>query len=301
MKTKAGYVTVFGKPNAGKSTLMNALLGFDLSAVNRKVQTTRNRIPGILTGDNYQMVLIDTPGVLTPKYELHRFMLSEIASSFEEADVLLMIADCAVKDPESDVKFIYDAYAPLFGDKKKILALNKADLAGDERLFPAIESIRKYYDFDAYVPVSALKNGNIERLKEVIVDLLPEGDFFYDSGTLTDKPERFFAAEIIREKILSLYHDEIPYSVMVGIQEFAERSENLVYINAEIIVERESQKAVLIGKSGESLKKTGALARRSLEKFLGRKVYLELFVKVRKGWRNNRNFVKDIMLRNNPS
>ena len=301
VKTKAGFVIVFGKPNAGKSTLMNALLNFNLSIVNRKVQTTRNRISGILTEDNFQIVFIDTPGVLSPKYELHKFMLSEIASSFDEADILLMIVDAAVRNPFEDVKYVYEAYEKNFGDKKKILALNKADIAGRDVLMPLSARLFEAFGFDEIVPVSALKKENIDRLKEVIVKFLPEGHFFYDEETLTDKPEKFFAAEILREKILSLYHDEIPYSVMVSIQEFAERSDKLVYINAEIIVERESQKAVIIGKGGESLKKTGAYARKSLEHFLGKKVFLELFVKVRKGWRNNKNFVKDSMIRNSPS
>lgn len=298
---KSGYVTVFGKPNAGKSTLMNTLLNFSLSIVNRKVQTTRNRISGILTENNYQIVFIDTPGILTPRYELHRFMLSEIASSFEEADVMLMIVDAAAKDPLEDVRFILELFPDAAKGRKLVIALNKCDLLTREKLMKLTDELRKNYEYDEIVPVSASKGENIDRLKEVLVRLLPEGEFFYDEETLTDKPEKFFASEIIREKILTLYHDEIPYSTFVEIIEFAERSENLVYINAEIVVERESQKAVIIGKKGESLKRTGALARKSLEHFLGRKVYLELFVKVRKGWRNNRNFVKEGMIRNSPS
>ncbi len=298
---KAGYVTVFGKPNAGKSTLMNALLNFNLSVVNRKVQTTRNRISGILTEDNFQIVFIDTPGVLTPKYELHRFMISEIASSFEEADVLLQIVDAAAKDPIEDIRFVKEFFGENLAGKPQVLALNKCDLLPRANLLPLTGRISNEFSFNEIVPVSAAKGENTDRLKQVLVSFLPEGEFFYEEDTLTDKPEKFFAAEIIRDKILSQYHDEIPYSVFVHIQEFSERSDKLVYINAEIIVERESQKAVIIGKRGDSLKKTGALARKSLEHFLGKKVYLELFVKVRKGWRNNKSFVRENMLRNSPS
>ncbi len=300
MNRKAGYVAVVGKPNAGKSTLLNALLNFRLSIVNKKVQTTRNRISGILTEENYQIVFTDTPGVLTPQYELHKYMLSEIASSFEEADLIMLLVDAAVKDPCADIRFIYDTFGELMKDKHKLLVMNKCDLVPEATLAELAKRIWHEFEFVDIVPVSAKKSENIDKLKRLIVSLLPEGEYFYDEDTVTDKPEKFFAAEIIREKILSNYHEEIPYSVMVGIQEFAERSERLVYINAKIIVERESQKAVIIGKGGESLKKTGAMARKSLEHFFQKKVYLELFVKVRKGWRNNRSFVKSSMFKNNP-
>ncbi|MDZ4711638.1 MAG: GTPase Era [bacterium] len=300
MTKKAGYVTIFGKPNAGKSTLINALLNYNLSIVNRKVQTTRNKILGILTEDNYQIVFIDTPGTLEPEYELQKFMLSEIKTSLDEADVIIHIVDSAKINFE-DLKKINDDYRSSFTGKKKIMVLNKIDLIEKDRLLPIMQRLSVEFDYDEIVPVSALERENVSELKALVVKYLPEGEFFYDEETLTDKPEKFFIAEIIREKILSFYHEEIPYSVIVDITEFKERSDNLIYINADIILERESQKIIVIGKKGIGMKRLGEKARKDIENFLNKKVYLELFVKVRKDWRNNKAFIKDSMSRNIPS
>jgi len=300
MTKKAGYVTIFGKPNAGKSTLINALLNYNLSIVNRKVQTTRNKILGILTEDNYQIVFIDTPGTLEPEYELQKFMLSEIKTSLDEADVIIHIVDSAKINFE-DLKKINDDYRSSFTGKKKIIVLNKIDLIEKDRLLPIMQRLSVEFDYDEIVPVSALERENVSELKALVVKYLPEGEFFYDEETLTDKPEKFFIAEIIREKILSFYHEEIPYSVIVDITEFKERSDNLIYINADIILERESQKIIVIGKKGIGMKRLGEKARKDIENFLNKKVYLELFVKVRKDWRNNKAFIKDSMSRNIPS
>ncbi|MEO8447884.1 MAG: GTPase Era [bacterium] len=300
MPKKAGYVTIFGKPNAGKSTLINALLNYNLSIVNRKVQTTRNKILGILTEDNYQIVFIDTPGTLEPEYELQKFMLSEIKTSLDEADVIIHIVDSAKINFE-DLKKINDDYRSSFTGKKKIMVLNKIDLIEKDRLLPIMQRLSVEFDYDEIVPVSALENENVTELKALVVKYLPEGEFFYDEETLTDKPEKFFIAEIIREKILSYYHEEIPYSVIVDITEFKERSDKLIYINADIILERESQKIIVIGKKGIGMKRLGEKARKDIENFLNKKVYLELFVKVRKDWRNNKAFIKDSMSRNIPS
>jgi GTP-binding protein Era len=182
-----------------------------------------------------------------------------------------------------------------------IPVLNKIDLLNKDNLLPVIEKLSSEFQYDEIIPVSALDRENINELKNIITKYIPEGEFFYDNDTLTDKPEKFFIGEIIREKILSLYHEEIPYSVIVDISEFKERSKNLVYINAEIILERDSQKAIVIGKKGEGLKRLGERARREVENFLNKKVYLELFVKVRKDWRNNKKFIKDSMSKNIPS
>lgn len=290
---KSGFVSVFGKPNAGKSTLVNALLNFNLSIVNKKVQTTRDKILGILTEKNYQIVFTDTPGILEPRYELQKFMLSEIKSSLDEADIVIHIADITNMNFD-DIAKVQEGYRELLDGKEKILVLNKIDLVNKDSILPVIDKISKSGYYDDIVPVSASRHENIELLKEVIVRHLPEGEFFYETDTLTDKPEKFFAAEIIREKILSLYHEEIPYSVFVGITEFKERSSKLVYINAEIILERESQKIILIGKGGQGLKRLGEKARKDIENFLHKKVFLELFVKVRKDWRNNKKFMKEI-------
>ncbi len=298
--TKSGYVTIFGKPNSGKSTLINALLNFNLSIVNRKVQTTRDRILGILTEKDYQIVFIDTPGILEPKYELQKFMLTEIVLALEEADLIIHIAD-ATKINYDELKKVDEDYSNALSGKNRIIVLNKIDLIEKDRLLPEIEKLSKNFNYNEIVPISALQRINLEELKDVILKYIPEGDFFYDKDTLTDKPEKFFVCEIIREKILNYYHEEIPYSVMVNLVEFKERENNMIYINAEIILERESQKIIMIGKKGESLKKLGEKARKDIESFLNKKVYLELFVKVRKDWRNNKEFIKSIRSKNIPS
>lgn len=292
MNKKAGYAAIFGKPNAGKSTLINSLLNFHLSVVNKKVQTTRNKILGVLTEDNYQIIFIDTPGTLDPKYELQKFMLTEIRTSLEEADVIIHIMDVLNIDYE-DLKNTEEKFSDVLAGKKRIAVLNKIDLIDKAKLLPVMEKLSAEFRYDDIVPVSALDNENVDMLKELIVKDLPESEFFYDKDTLTDKSEKFFVGEIIREKILHFYHEEIPYSVLVNINEFKERSERLVYINADIVLERETQKIIVIGKKGESLKRLGEKARFEIEKFLGKKVYLELFVKVRKDWRNNRNFIRE--------
>ena len=292
MKNKAGFAAIFGKPNAGKSTLINSLLNFKLSVVNKKVQTTRNKILGILTENNYQIVFIDTPGTLDPKYELQKFMLTEIKTSLEEADVVIHIMDVLNIDYE-DLKNTEEKFGDVLSGKKRIVVLNKIDLIDKAKLLPVMEKLTAEFRYDDIVPVSALDNENVDMLKDLIVKDLPEGEFFYDKETLTDKSEKFFVGEIIREKILRFYHEEIPYSVLVNINEFKERSERLVYINADIILERETQKIIVIGKKGEGLKRLGEKARLEIEKFLGRRVYLELFVKVRKDWRNDRNFIRE--------
>lgn len=300
MNKKSGFVAIFGKPNAGKSTLINALLNFRLSIVNRKVQTTRDRILGILTEENYQIVFIDTPGILEPKYELQQFMLTEIKTSLEEADVVIHIIDAASINFD-ELKKVDEDYKHLLSGKKRIIVLNKIDLINKDNLLPVIEKLSNEFNFDEIVPVSALDGLNIEELKQIILKYLPEGEFFYDKDTLTNKPEKFFVSEIIREQILNLYHEEIPYSVMVDIADFKERENNLIYINAEIVLERESQKIIVIGKRGEGLKKLGERSRKEIENFLGKRVYLDLFVKVRKDWRNNKKYIKDSRSRNIPS
>ena len=300
METRSGFVVIFGKPNAGKSTLLNSLLNYNLSIVNRKVQTTRDRIMGILTEENYQIIFIDTPGILEPKYELQNYMVSEIKTSLVEADLVIHIVDAA-KVNFDDIKKVNEDYKELLAKKKKVIVLNKIDLMKKDNLLPVIQRLINEFNYDEIIPVSALKKENTDELKKVILSYIPEGHFFYDSDTLTDKPEKFFVNEIIREKILDMYHEEIPYSVMVDVTEFKERSNNLTYIGAEITVERETQKIIIIGNKGANLKKLGERSRNEIEKFLNKKVYLELFVKVRKDWRNNKAFIKDKMINNNPS
>lgn len=289
---KSGFVAVFGKPNAGKSTLINALLNYNLSIVNRKVQTTRNKILGVLTDDNYQIVFVDMPGILEPRYELQKFMLAEIKSALDEADLIIHIIDSTNID-YIELQNIGQNFKELLSNKKKIIVLNKIDLIKKDNILPIIKKLTDELHYSDIVPVSALEKENIEELKRVIIEYLPENEFYFDKDTLTDKPEKFFVAEIIREKVLSFYHEEIPYSVLINIAEFKERDNGLVYINAEIILERESQKIIVIGKKGEGIKRLGEKSRKGIENFLNQKVYLEIFVKVRKDWRNNKGFLKE--------
>jgi GTPase len=290
-KTKCGYVTLFGLPNAGKSTLMNALLGTNLSIVNKKAQTTRNRILGILTEDDFQMIFLDTPGVLEPKYELQKFMQSEIKTSIEEADVVLHIVDVN-KFSEKEFKAFIQANGQFLENKHVITVLNKTDLSDREKVLKTIDELCSNFECKEVVPISAINGFNVDELKKTIAEMLPVMPFLYDEDTLTDRPERFFASEIIRQKILQFLHEEVPYSIFVNIAEFKERDGGKDYINAEIIVEKESQKAIVLGRKAEMLKKIGQESRKSIEKFLDREVYLELFVKVRKDWRKNENFLR---------
>ncbi|MCB0725809.1 MAG: GTPase Era [Ignavibacteriae bacterium] len=291
-KTKCGYVTIFGLPNAGKSTLMNVILGTDLSIVNKKAQTTRNKILGILTEDNYQMIFFDTPGVLDPKYELQKFMQSEIKSSLDEADVVLHTMD-VTKFKESDYEKFMQEFGRMLEGKPVVTVLNKTDLAKQEDVLTAISVLSNKFGAKEIVPVSAINGYNLNELKKTAAELLPDSPFLYDEETLTDRPERFFVAEIIRQKILQLLHEEIPYSTFINIVEFKEREKGKDFISAEIIVEKESQKSIVIGRKGSMLKDIGQASRKSIEKFLGKQVFLELFVKVRKDWRKSENFLKD--------
>lgn len=290
---KSGYTALIGKPNAGKSTLMNAMLDFKLSAVNPKVQTTRNKILGILTGKDHQIIFMDTPGLLEPKYEMQKFMMKEIKSSFKEADVIVYILD-AQNINLNDVKRIEDEFRKDFRGTNRIVVLNKVDLIPQENVQNKMIELRDEFGFNDIIPVSAKNNYNLDTLKARIIELLPEGDFYFDADTLTNKPEKFFVSEIIRENILTLYKEEIPYSVFVDVREFKVRDHGQKdYINADIILERESQKIIILGKNGEMVKKLGEMSRKGIEEFLGKEVFLKLFVKVRKDWRRDFRFLKN--------
>lgn len=294
MITKSGYVSIIGKPNAGKSTLMNKFLDFKLSAVSKKVQTTRNRIQGVLTGKDYQIIFVDTPGVLEPKYEMQKFMKKEIRSSFLETDLVLYLID-GINIIIKDLKKIEEDFIREFSSFKRIIALNKCDFLKQEQITDKIVTLQQELKFEEIIPISAVTGLNLDLLKLKLIEHLPEGDFYYDRETLTDKPEKFFVSEIIREKILELYEEEIPYSVHVEVREFKEREESQKdFINADIILERETQKIILLGKKGEMIKKLGERARKDIEVFLGKEVFLKLFVKVRKDWRKDNRFLKNI-------
>ena len=289
---KSGYAALIGKPNAGKSTLMNAMLDFKLSAVNPKVQTTRNKILGIITGKDHQLIFIDTPGILEPKYEMQKFMAKEIRSSLKEADVILYILD-AQNINLNDVKKTEEEFKGDFRRVNRIVVLNKIDLIPQENVQQKMIELRDEFGFNDIIPVSAISKFNLDTLKARIIELLPEGDFYYDPDTLTNKPEKFFVSEIIRENILNLYQEEIPYSVFVDVREFKVREETQKdYINVDIILERESQKMILLGKNGDMIKRLGEMSRKGIEEFLGKEVFLKLFVKVRKDWRKDFRFLK---------
>lgn len=291
--TKCGIVTIFGKPNAGKSTLTNKLLRYDLSIVNKKAQTTRNKILGVLTEENYQIIFTDTPGILEPKYELQQHMLSEIAFSIKDADVLLHLIDINRFDI-NEIEAIHSNYGKQMEGKPKFLVFNKNDIVRENIQQDVLNSLSKF-GYNEIIFISALKEKNIDEVKSAIVKYLPEGPFLYEEDYLTDRPEKFFVSEIIREKILTLYSDEIPYSTFVNIVEFKERDNGKTFISAEIIIERETQKMIIIGRNGEGIKKLGEHSRKAIENFLERPVYLELFVKIRKGWRDSENFIKGNM------
>jgi len=288
MAHKSGFVNIVGNPNVGKSTLMNALVGEKISIITSKAQTTRHRILGIVNGEDFQIVYSDTPGVLKPNYRLQESMLNFSRSALTDADVLLYVTD-VFDSSEKNADFIEKVNlnpAPL------LLILNKIDLIDEEKLIALVEKWKTLIPRAEIFPISALEKFNIDVVFKRIQDLLPESPPFFDKDQLTDKPARFFVNEIIREKILLNYDKEIPYSVEVEVEQFLEE-DKIIRINAVIYAERDSQKGIIIGHGGKSLKKVGTEARKDLETFFEKKVFLELYVKVEKDWRN-----KDIKLRN---
>lgn len=289
---KCGYVAIIGKPNVGKSTLMNAFLGCDLSIVNRKAQTTRNKILGIYSEKNIQIVFIDTPGLFEPKYELQKFMMSELKSSFAESDIILHLIDASDFNIKS-LRETEERFKRELKGKKRIIVLNKVDLIEQDDVKSKMLLLKEEFGFDNIIPISAKENFNVNEVHRQLVDNLPISEFFFDEDILTDRPEKFFVAEIIRQKILDMYQDEVPYSVYVNIVEFIERKDAKDYINAEIVLERESQKVIFIGRNGNKIKTLGKEARERIEKFLKKEVYLKLFVKVRKDWRKDRRFLRE--------
>ena len=276
---KAGFVSIIGRPNVGKSTLINALVGERLSITTAKAQTTRHRICGILNGDNFQIVYADTPGILTPAYALQQSMMRAVHSSLMDADVLLWVIDIHEKDIQA---VLQEKVLP--GATPTFLLINKVDLINATQLAAIVRYWTAKVKVDDIIPISALQVFNTEQVLERILAYLPEHPPYYPKDMLTDKPARFFAAEIIREQLLRNYHQEIPYSVEVVIEAFKEE-QAIVRISATIYVERPSQKAILIGRRGASLKRIGIAARQALEQFLGKQVFLAQHVKVLPSWR----------------
>jgi len=281
MSHKSGFVNILGNPNVGKSTLMNALVGEKLSIITSKAQTTRHRIMGIVNGDDFQIVYSDTPGILKPNYKLQEKMMGYVGSAFEDADIILYLTDVIDRADKNQIYIdrLAKAEAPI------LLLINKIDLSNPEELEKIVENWSKILPKAEIIPISALKNFNLEYLLKRIIEKLPLNPPFFPKDSLTDKTERFFASEIIREKILLNYQKEIPYSVEVEIEEFKD-TEKLLRMRIIIYVIRTSQKGIIIGHKGEALKKTATEARKDLESFFGKKVFMEMYVKVSKDWRD---------------
>jgi GTP-binding protein Era len=287
---RAGFVTIIGRPNAGKSTLLNRFVGQKVAIVTSKPQTTRNRIQGIVTRPEGQIVFVDTPGLHEAKTALNRQMMREVAAALEGIDVLLMVVDASRTLPHADSLLLERGQR--FGGKT-VLALNKVDLVPKPKLLPLLDVFAKAFPFAALVPISALKGNGTKELLEEIFKELPEGEAFFPEDQITDQPERFLAGEIIREKAIDLTYHEVPHALAVVIDQFDE-SPKLLRIHATLNVERDSQKKILIGHKGEMLKKIGTAARKEMETLLGTKIFLEMFVKVQADWRENPQKVREL-------
>jgi GTP-binding protein Era len=292
---RAGYCAIVGVPNAGKSTLMNAMLGTKLSIVTRKPQTTRKRVLGIYSTPQEQIVFLDTPGIMPrPTTLLHKAMLAEVQRSFADADVILVLAE-AQQPMDRALPALWSEYKKIAGEKPMILAISKSDLLKERNdLLPILQRYGEQPEFKELVPISATKNYNIKELIATLRKYLPGTEPFYDPEQLSDQNDRFFAGELIREAIFQKFKEEIPYSTEVEITEFKERESGKWFISAEIIVERDTQKSILIGRSGEALKMLGERARNEIERFLEHPVYLELHVKTKADWRQNKRTLSEL-------
>ncbi len=287
MEHKSGFVNIIGNPNVGKSTLLNSMIGQDISIITNKAQTTRHRIKGILSDKNYQIVFSDTPGIIKPAYKLQESMMQYVKSAFQDADVILYVVEIGeqgLKDEEIFEK-IKKLKIPL------IILLNKIDLVSQEKVLLEIENWKRKFSKALILPISALNKFNINEIIDAIVEVLPISPPYYSKDDVTDKSERFFIEEIIREKILKHYKKEVPYSVEISVEEFFEE-EDIIRIRAIIYVLRESQKGILIGHKGLGLKRIGTEARKDIEKMLDKKVFLATPIKVKKDWRNDNNQLK---------
>jgi GTPase len=289
---KSGFVSIIGRPNSGKSTLLNRLVGEKVSIVTDKPQTTRHVVKGIVTTPEGQIVFVDTPGIHKPIYRMNERMMKSVRDSINEADLVVLIVDCSVAFGRGD-EFTLDLLKPT--KTKKFLLLNKIDLISKKNVLPIIERYSKLATFDEVIPVSALKGDNVDTFVNQILKYLPEGPMFYPSDQISDQHERSIAAEMIREKVILLTEEELPYSTAVVIDRFEEEG-NLYRLYASIYVERDSQKGIVIGKGGEKLKQIGTSARQDLEAFLDRKIFLELHVKVKKRWRDDDDTLRTLGL-----
>ena len=287
---RSGYVAIVGAPNVGKSTLMNTILGRKLSIVTAKPSTTRNRVLGIYSEDACQIIFLDTPGVVRPRYRLHELMMADVTRSVADADIIVFMADATEPAPTHDAKAAIEQTISV--DAPALLLLNKVDLIRTEEALPLVETYGELRAFEEVIPVSAKTGMGVEILLEELKKRLPEGPPFYPSDQLSEHPERFFIAEIVREAIFNRFREEVPYSAQVNVVAYEEREGGKDFIDCEIVVERDAQKAILIGKGGKVLKRLGADARKGIEEFLGKPVYLQLHVKTRPDWRNREGFLR---------
>jgi GTPase len=284
---KAGFISIFGKPNAGKSTLLNALLGEKLAIVSHKVQTTRHRIKGILTEPDYQLIFSDTPGIIEPRYKLHEKMMQAVKGALEDADLALLLVAANDNLEETD-----EIFSSIKLKAPALVVLNKIDLVSETAREAAVRFFSSKDYCKEVFSISALHNKNVDALLKKVLEFIPEGEPFFEGDNISDLSTRFFVSELIREKIFSLFQEEIPYETTVLVTAFQEKT-TLTKITANIIVQRESQKAIVLGEGGRMIRQLGTESRASIEEFIGRKVFLELFVKVRPKWRDNENFLKE--------
>lgn len=287
---RSGYVSITGRPNVGKSTLLNTILGEKIAIVTPKPQTTRNKIVGIKTITNAQIIFIDTPGIHKPKHTLGELMVREAKEVVKEVDIILFLVK--PENPGKGDKVVIETISNL--NKPILLIINKVDTIRKPQLLPIIEKYNDIYPFTAIIPISALKGDGIEILLETIVNYLPEGPQYYPDDLVTDQMERFMVSEIIREKVMQITEEEVPHSVATEIIDWNEREDGVIFIKANIYVEREGQKGIIIGKGGEKLKAVGSKARLEIERLLGNKVFLELWVKIKKDWRSNDQMLRGL-------
>ncbi len=290
---RSGFVSILGKPNVGKSTLLNAILKEKLSITSKKPQTTRKRILGIYNDESSQLIFLDTPGIVKPEYLLHKKMLDYVLSAIEESDLILFVVDCREFDifkleiNDKLITLLKSTSTPV------MLVINKIDtLENRNEVLNIINAMKNYDIFKEIIPLSALDDDNVIELVKLVKNYIPEHEPFFDKESISDAPIRFFISEIIREKIFNLYHDEIPYSTEVVVDEYKERKNSKDYASISIIVERDSQKKIIIGKKGEAIKRIGEKARIDIEKFIDKGIYLKLFVKVKENWRDEENVLK---------
>ena len=288
---KSGFVSIIGRPNVGKSTFMNRVIGHKIAIMSDKAQTTRNKIQGVMTREDAQIIFLDTPGIHKPKHKLGDYMMRVAKNTLSEIDAIMFMVNVNEDIGRGDeyiMEMLKNVKTPVF------LVLNKIDLVHPDALMPKIEKYKTYMDFTEIVPISALEGLNVDHFIDVLKDYLPEGPKYYPDDQISDHPEQFVVGEIIREKILHLTSEEIPHAIGVNVDRMIKESEERVRIEATIFVERDSQKGIVIGKGGKKLKEVGKRARRDIEMLLGSKVYLELWVKVHKDWRNKVNFIRQM-------